>query len=178
MGDKLLLLFLAMATLVAACGGDKRETSMPSPLVTATPAEVVTITFSPPRGAPARSPDPHRELREVATRFQETHPYITVEIKLPDLGAGRGMKDVAQHADCFVWYPRLWDPETREVILNLQPFSDSDTSLTAEDFYPSLLEHFIWEGQLWGLPSDAQPYVIKYNKDLFDTAGVDYPSVD
>jgi len=113
----------------------------------------------------------------VATRFRETHPYLLVEIKPPEVRSGMTMQDVAGGADCFTWYPRLRDPEIRETILSLEPFLDSDPSFSLDDFYPSLVEPFIWEGQLWGLPSSAQPYVIKYNKDLFDAAGVDYPSV-
>jgi len=162
--------------LLASCGVSRRPGPTPSPPATATPAEVVTISFSPSRGTPARGPDPHGELRELAARFRETHPYITVEIKPPEIRSGMDIQDIARDVDCFTWYPRLRDPETREVILNLQPFLESDTSFITEDFYPSLLAPFIWEGRLWGLPSDAHPYVIKYNQDLFDAAEVDYPS--
>jgi len=176
-GKKLCLLSMALITMLAACGVGRSRNPSPSPPATVMPAEAVTITYSPSQGGAARGPDPHRGLRELATRFQETHPHITVEIQPPDLHSGMGIQDMARSADCFAWYPRLRDAEIREVILNLQPFLDSDPSFTLDDFYPSLLEPFIWQGQLWGLPGDAQPYVIKYNKDLFDAAGVDYPSV-
>jgi multiple sugar transport system substrate-binding protein len=41
-----------------------------------------------------------------------------------------------------------------------------------------MLNRFTYQGQLWGLPSEGTTYVIEYNKDLFDAAGVDYPTVD
>lgn len=173
-GGKSLLLLIVTATLLASCGG-KREAPSLSPPASPTPAEVVTISFSPSRGTPARGPDPHGELRELATRFREIHPHITVEINPPEIRSGMSIQGIARDVDCFTWYPRLRDPETREAIIDPQPFLESDTSFTTEDFYPSLLEPFIWEGQLWGLPSNAQPYVIKYNMDLFDAAEVSYP---
>jgi multiple sugar transport system substrate-binding protein len=33
-------------------------------------------------------------------------------------------------------------------------------------------------GELWGLPSDAQGQIFAYNKNMFDEAGVDYPTDD
>jgi ABC-type glycerol-3-phosphate transport system substrate-binding protein len=173
---KSLLPFILAALVLASCGGGKREAPSRLPPATATPAEVVTISFSPSRGTPARGPDPHGELRELATRFRETHPYIRVEIKPPEIRSGMDIQDIARDVECFTWYPRLRDPEAREVILNLQPFLESDPSFTTDDFYPSLLEPFLWEGRLWGLPSNAQPYIIKYNMDLFNAIGVSYPS--
>ncbi len=49
-------------------------------------------------------------------------------------------------------------------------------SLDLEDFYPGPLEQFRWEDALWGLPDTAAPDVVYFNKDMFDKAGLAYPS--
>jgi len=55
---------------------------------------------------------------------------------------------------------------------------EADEGLHREDFYPQLTKQFTEQGQLWGLPADVTPFVIEYNKDLFDAAGLDYPEPD
>lgn len=41
------------------------------------------------------------------------------------------------------------------------------------DFYPFAIEAFQYEGQQYGLPKDFNPYVLFYNKKLFQEAGID-----
>ena len=159
---KLLLWLLMTATLLTACGGGQEKVPTPAP------AEPVTIIFT-TSGTGGRNPlQPYREL---ASRFQEVHPHITVELKTPESGAGRTMKNIAKSAGCFSWVPDFQDSDNLEAILNLGPFLEPETAL-ADDFYPSLLEQFTRHGQLWGLPHQAMPEVIRYNRDLFDAAGL------
>jgi multiple sugar transport system substrate-binding protein len=142
-----------------------------------TPAAVgaTTITFVP--GLGSLYLDPYRKL---AQQFQATHPGVAVEVKMIDLmgGTAPDLPALAKTADCFQWYPGFQDPKTREALLNLDPFLDADPSFAAADFYPAVLKQFQWEGQLWGLPADVTPYVIQYNRDLFDAAGLAYPAID
>lgn len=49
------------------------------------------------------------------------------------------------------------------------------SGLNLDDFYPSPLEQFRWQGRLYGLPDTGAPSLIFYNKDLFDGAGIEYP---
>lgn len=136
--------------------------------------DAVTIVFS---SSSFKSITPHalQPYRDLAEEFQRAHPDIVVEVKLP---VGRTMKAVAQDADCFSWAPYFQEPEDLESVLSLEPFLDADLSLNTDDFFPSLLRPFVRQGQLWGLPSQAMPEIIKYNRDLFDAAGVDSPAVD
>lgn len=137
----------------------------------------VTIIFS-SSAFSGITPNSLQSYRELAKEFQKTHPDIIVEVELPHARSGATMKDIAAGADCFSWMPRFQESGSLEAILNLDPFLEADPSFSTDDFYPSLLEPFIWQGQLWGLPSQAQPEVILYNRDLFDAAGVDYPALD
>ena len=149
------------------------------PFAVATPEEesapdvAVEITFTP-------GVDSHdlQRYRQLAERFQQTHPGISVEVEPAPSSYLRDLQIQASAADCFLGYPNIQDPENRTAILDLSPFLDTDPSFTIGDFYPTLLEPFTWQGQLWGLPIEVETYVIEYNKDLFDDAGLNYPASD
>jgi multiple sugar transport system substrate-binding protein len=161
---------------------DQAEATPVPPVVVATPEDekptvegAVTITFNPSLGAIIDM----QAYRDAAQQFQEAHPDIQVEVKMPDLTGGSiSMLSIAESADCFVWTAEIRGSENQAAILGLKPFLDADPSFTTDDFYPLLLEKFTWQGQLWGLPAGLQPYVIEYNKDLFDAAGANYPALD
>jgi multiple sugar transport system substrate-binding protein len=142
-----------------------------------TPASegAVTITFVP--GLGSFNLEPYRAL---ADRFHEAHPDVVVDVKMLDIMSGTvpDLPALGRTADCFQWYAGFDDEKNREAILNLQPLLDADPSFTMDDFYPQAVREYTWQGQLWGLPADVTPYVIEYNKDLFDAAGLDYPALD
>ena len=56
----------------------------------------------------------------------------------------------------------------------MEPFFASDSDLSAESFYA--LDQFTYQGKVWGIPGSITVNVMNYNKDLFDAAGLDYPS--
>jgi len=61
------------------------------------------------------------------------------------------------------------------VLEPLDPFikaSGYDTS----DYWPSLLDFGKLKGTIYGLPRDIGIEVLYYNKDIFDEAGVSYPT--
>ena len=134
-----------------------------------------TIAFMP--GLGSFNLEPYRLL---ADQFHEANPDIAIELKMLDItGAGGGAPDlssIAKTSDCFQWYPSLQDPKSLAAVLSLEPFLEADESLEAGDFYPQLIRQFTKQGRLWGLPADVTPFVIEYNRDLFDATGVSYPS--
>ncbi|MBN1402347.1 MAG: extracellular solute-binding protein, partial [Anaerolineae bacterium] len=142
----------------------------------ATGAQVV-ISFVP--GLGSFNLEPYRRL---AKRFQEQNPDIAVDVKMLDItGAGGGapsLASLAQSADCFQWFPSLKDPKSLEAILSLDPFLEADDAFDLSGYYPQLTKQFTEQGQVWALPADVTPFVIEYNRDLFDAAGLDYPAVD
>jgi multiple sugar transport system substrate-binding protein len=174
---------LAEAEIGEAQAGEAEATPGPAVVVASPEAEepvsegVVIITFNPGLGALSNM----QAYRDVAQQFHDAHPEIQIELKMPDLtgdSSSINMKGFAESADCFQWAPDIRSPENQAAILGLQPFLEADPSFTIDDFYPPLVEKFTWQGQLWGLPAESQPYIIEYNKDLFDAAGVDLPALD
>jgi multiple sugar transport system substrate-binding protein len=134
----------------------------------------VTITFVPGLGSLYLEP-----FRDLAEQFHEANPDVVVEVKMADFLTGAPeLQAMAEGSDCFQWFPSFQKAENREAVLGLAPFVDADPSFTTDVFYPQVLEQFTWQGQLMGLPADILPFVIDYNKDLFDAAGLDYPAPD
>ena len=63
------------------------------------------------------------------------------------------------------------------MLLNLQPYIDADPAFL-EGIYPGPLATYKRPDGYYGLPRDFQTIVLFYNKDLFDAAGVAYPTDD
>jgi multiple sugar transport system substrate-binding protein len=173
------------AEAILSAQAARQAAATPVPTVVVSPmdseegasSEAVTIVFA-ATTFDAISPNPLQPFRDLARAFQATHPEIVVEVRQPTVRSGTTLRDIAQGADCFCWAPNLDEPDSLGAVLSLQPFLEADPSITAEDFYPSLLEPFVRRGQLWGLPGQAMPEVIMFNKDLFDAVGLSYPPVD
>lgn len=68
------------------------------------------------------------------------------------------------------------------VMLNLQTYYDNTDVIDKENIAPSALQRYRWNGltmgtgDLFAMPKDITPYVMYYNKELFDEYGVPYPS--
>jgi len=64
------------------------------------------------------------------------------------------------------------------VVEPLDEYFAKSEVLKPEYFIPSLVEAFTYEGKIYGVPKDFNTLAVFYNKDLFDYAGVEYPSND
>ena len=119
-----------------------------------------------------------QSLSTVVEQFQAAHPDIVVEVDTPEGFRGQlGLADMAAEYDCFQASPSF-DEESLAAIVNMEPFLATDSAISKDDFFPSVLDQFTYQGQLWGLPASVTVSLMNYNKDLFDAAGLAYPSVD
>ncbi len=119
-----------------------------------------------------------QSLSTLVDQFQAANPDIIVEVDTPEGFRGQlGLADMAAEYDCFQASPSF-DDASLAAVVNMEPFLTTDSTTSKDDFYPSVLEQFTYQGQLWGLPGSVTVPVMNYNKDLFDAAGLAYPSVD
>lgn len=100
------------------------------------------------------------------------------DVLLTELSAGTA-------PDVF-WIPGadLANFASRGVIMNLSDMAEADADFDVNVFYPQQVKELTYnpetdtyEGALWGLPRDASAMALYFNKDLFDEAGVEYPTV-
>lgn len=117
---------------------------------------------------------------KLSADFEASHPGIQVTVEVNDwdsyweklrvLIAGGTAPDVfAMDASN---YP---DWQARGALMHLQPLIDAEPDLLA-DVYPVSLEAYQTPDGYYGLPRDFQTIALFYNKDMFDAAGVAYPT--
>lgn len=114
--------------------------------------------------------------------FENEHPTIQVQlIHIPsqsDYRARIGADFAANTPSDVVLinYRRYAQFAARGVLEPLGDYLDRSTLLQSEDFYPEALEPFYWDGKLICIPQNLSSLVVYYNKNLFDAAGITYPS--
>ncbi|KXS37680.1 MAG: multiple sugar transport system substrate-binding protein [Candidatus Frackibacter sp. T328-2] len=59
----------------------------------------------------------------------------------------------------------------------LEPYFEKD-NINLDDYFTSSINDASWDGEIVGWPAVPMTYLIFYNKDLFDEAGVEYPEND
>lgn len=135
---------------------------------TTMPLEPVTLTFAYPE-----SPD-WRLYQPLVEEFQEEHPHVTIELQPSP--AGTSLRDPESGVDVFLW----WQDEsliTGEIPLvqPIEPFFNRPKK-DIKAFYPRSIEMFTWNETLWAIPAYLDMQLMYYNKELFDKAGMLYPS--
>lgn len=111
-------------------------------------------------------------FEDIATKFHESHPHITVRLRpaYDDDIDGIGPDD----ADVRVtWEGGVGRLQEQGALLSVDPFIQEDESIDLSDFYPGT----IWtlEGRTWAIPAGVDPAVMYYNRGLFDQYHVPYP---
>lgn len=120
----------------------------------------------------------HREIKVI---FEHT-PYTGYDSKILTRIAGGAAPDIiATEVNYFVTFA------TKGVLENLTPFveftqqndPEFQTSSFLNDFFPQIVDRFTVKGNLYAIPRDVAPFAcVFYNKELFDQAGISYPTDD
>jgi multiple sugar transport system substrate-binding protein len=150
-------------------------TPTPEPTQPVEPVEITYYTFS--------AADHLEDLDQMIQLFQAQYPNIKVKvetapfndyfIKLQTLIAGGTAPDVFElNYENFVTYAE------KGLLLDLSSSMSADSTLDPAIYYPRAMQAFSYNGMQLGLPATFSTVVMYYNKDLFDKAGLAYPSAD
>ncbi|HXI15615.1 MAG TPA: sugar ABC transporter substrate-binding protein [Chloroflexota bacterium] len=60
-------------------------------------------------------------------------------------------------------------------LTELKPYMNRD-KISEKDFIPVLVEEFTYRGKLMAIPKDSAAFGVHYNMDMFDKAGIKYPT--
>jgi multiple sugar transport system substrate-binding protein len=175
-----------IAALAAACTGGGSTTAPPASTPTSSPASVQSSNPS-PSAAPVKltyftfsaAPDHLTDLTKIIGAFQATHPNITIDVqtaaydqyftKLQTAIAGGTAPDSFElNYENFVTYATAGS--LLDISAQAQP--------TASTYYPKAYAVFESDGKQYGLPESFSDVLLFYNKDVFDKAGVGYPTTD
>ncbi len=168
MKNRLLVLLMVVSLILTACGGAQAPASSNEP---------VTISMM-MWGDPAEL----EVWNKIVADFHQAKPNITVKVEVSDWDSYwtklKTLLSADTPPDVFAMDAPLYlDYQSRGVLLNLQPYLDKNPDLL-NGVYPQTLDAYKTSDGMYGLPRDFQTIVLFYNKDMFDAAGVDYPTAD
>ena len=113
--------------------------------------------------------------------FNKHYPNIKVNVDLITPAQYQGTIQKAANLDNMpdiYWispqYTGVYD--SFDCILPLTKVIEKDTSFSTDSIVAESLNCFVQGGETWALPRDYNQVVLYYNKDMFDAAGVAYPS--
>lgn len=113
--------------------------------------------------------------------FEKKHPNIKIrlnaslgdtgyEAKLMTLIAGKIAPDIVHVTQQN--FPML---ASKGILMNINPFIAKDRQFDINDYFKPVTDGMLFQGNLYGLPSDFSTIALVYNKDMFDKYGVPYP---
>lgn len=82
----------------------------------------------------------------------------------------------------YVGGPEFYRFAEAGTLLNIQSYLDQTSLFNPDNVWKQAMDRYRFDGSkvgagdLYGLPKDVGPWAFVYNKDLFDDAGVPYPS--
>ena len=187
-----LLLALVMVFALAACGGDDSQGSG-SPAPSSSDSPKPSESNSPSGGEPSGSgeavtlnwalwdKDTTAYWQALADAYMASHE--NVKIEMTDLGSSDYMTQLATQLagnNSELDVLSIKDIPGYANLINLELLEPLNDTLTTpkEDFNGVLDQLTAEDGKFYGIPFRADFWVVFYNKDLFDKAGVDYPSND
>ncbi|HEX6708734.1 MAG TPA: ABC transporter substrate-binding protein [Rubrobacter sp.] len=118
-------------------------------------------------------------IQKMVEQFSSEHKNVQVKMniiewadyyqKVPTAVASGNGPDVGiMHCD------QLGTNAARNVIIPLDPVAKA-LNLKESDFYPTVWEAGLYNGQRYGIPLDMHPLALYYNRDLLAKAGTDKP---
>lgn len=120
--------------------------------------------------------------QQIVDEFEATHPDISVSVEVSDWSSYwdrlRVMTVGGNAPDVFAMDAPIYpDWQSRGSLLDLTPYIAANPGML-DGIYPGPLAAYQLKQGTFGLPRDFQTIVLYYNKDMFDAAGVAYPTDD
>ena len=121
--------------------------------------------------------------KEFDKKFMERYPHI--EIRLENFAWENILEKYQTQAaagtlpDVFYVHCSWAQQFIRQgLLMPLNSYIESTPNFNMDDMFPVGLTPYRANGTLYGLPYDAGPMALFYNKDMFDEAGLPYPTDD
>ena len=184
----LVVLTMVMGLFFTGCGTGKdtvKESTSAASASEKTPEttkaekqEVVDLTYTQNTAGAETQP----ALDAMTVEFNKQNPYIKVTTEtvpyeeyftqMATRIAGGNAPDVFE-----LNFENFYTHATRGTLMEITPFF-SETGFDTSTVYKQALEAFSFNGKQYGLPPSFGNIFLVYNKELFDKAGVAYPTKD
>lgn len=182
---KIMSVLCVAAILLVACGTPatpetitiKETVTVKETKVVEVPAQKTEVRLS----GWASSPSETALLESLLYKFSVENPDILVKYEPITgdykqallTGIASGTEPDIFYVDIF-WWQEL---AKNDVLLPIDDMMKA-SGVKREDFIPSLIDAFTFDGKTYGIPKDFNTLGMFYNKDLFDKAGLEYPTDD
>lgn len=113
------------------------------------------------------------EWQQLAADFSANDPNVG-EVNF-DTGFG-GAGEMAERDDCFYLTSNAVPNLDETVIINLDPYLDTDPNFDPRDVVGGLLTQLQKDNRTWAYPMTIQAQTLSYNATIFQQAGVPAPS--
>jgi multiple sugar transport system substrate-binding protein len=148
--------------LLSACGGISGKTKI-SMMMWGDPAELEV-------------------WNQIVADFQTANPGITVGVEVSDWDSYwtklKTLLAANTPPDVFaIDAPYYLDYQSKGTLLSLQSYIDADPTVL-DGIYPQTLQAYQTPNGYFGIPRDFQTIALFYNKDMFDAAGLPYPTAN
>jgi multiple sugar transport system substrate-binding protein len=125
--------------------------------------------------------DELKEFNEIVSRVNENADgaYTIKTLSIPsDYYIKLSTLIAANNSPDFFWMTQELVSRYADLgaIADLTEYMNASEHLKPEDFYEGVLASATYQDKYYGIPWIANPLMIYYNKNLFDEAGVSYPS--
>ncbi|MCB9148880.1 MAG: extracellular solute-binding protein [Caldilineaceae bacterium] len=163
----------AMVTAIAACTAPQASTGDEASGGGEDGIEIVYLAWS--------GPEELKVLQTIIDGFQEANPGLTVKVEVPPDNYWDKLQTMVAGGvapDMFRMdyvYMAVWGAKGIPISLDDYVDADIDKSTLAAG-YEQVFQAYSHEGKQLGLPQDVNTQVLFYNKQMFDAAGIDYPS--
>lgn len=122
-------------------------------------------------------------LRAIADKFEEQNPNIKVEIELTpykDYFTTLETAATGGTAPDVFWMnaPNVTKYVRGGMLTELSDYIAGSETVAKEDFPESLINLYTVDGGWYGMPKGFDTVAVWYNKEIFDNAGVAYPTDD
>ena len=176
----MLLAASMVGTLLAGCGASAPSSSA------AASSEASTSTAAAPESVTLKLATWDNTSNNVVTdavaAFEAANPNIKVEIiDIPSADYTTKLSVMLNGgSDVDAFY--IKDGDTAKSLVEKGQLADLSSYITTDGIdlaaYNGLAENFSFDGKQYALPARTDFYVMYYNKDIFDAAGVAYPTND
>jgi multiple sugar transport system substrate-binding protein len=126
-------------------------------------------------------PDETAMFEEALALFEEKHPGITAKLEVPTGGRVDKYLAAMQAGSCadVLWIHWRDTPPlaAKSALVPLDPLCARD-GYDLDDFYAGGVNAYKYDDRLYAMPHKGSTLVVFYNKDIFDKAGMAYPTDD
>lgn len=117
--------------------------------------------------------------KKMGEMYVEENP--DVDIEWVDIGSERFQKTMTlissgSAPDLLYINEYVYAFAEKNVLEPLDEYIANDSEFKLDRFYDNLIEPLKFDGKLYGLPQEVSPFVIYYNKDMFEANGIPLPT--